>query len=236
MTTHRPPAVEVYDTVEQTDAKAAEWLAEAIRESVSARDCCAMAVSGGRSPWPMFAMLSDQQDIPWAKIHLFQVDERIAPEGSDDRNYTHLKANLLAQRTELSVHTFPMPVNDSDLEAACDRYSDLMTTSCGSPRVLDIVHLGLGPDGHTASLVPGDDVLKVTDRDVALTGGLYQDRRRMTLTYPCINRAQRIMWQVVGAGKATALGKMMAGDHSVPGAGIATEQAVVFADSAAANG
>lgn len=227
---------QVYDTVEQTDTEAAAWLGTAINDAVAARGCCAMAVSGGHSPWPMFAILAARDDIPWDRITLFQVDERIAPVGDAARNYTHLQANLLSQRPELTARTHAMPVNDEDLESACVRYAHLLVEACGDPPVLDIVHLGLGPDGHTASLVPGDGVLQVTDCDVSLTVGTYQDRRRMTLTYPCINRAKRIMWQVVGADKADALEKMMAGDRSVPGGAIATEQAIVFVDAAAVNG
>ncbi len=236
MMSHGSPAMEVSNTIDETNAKAADWLAMAILESVDARGCCGMAVSGGHSPWPMFSMLAKREDVPWTKIRLFQVDERIAPEGSDDRNLTHLRARLLSERPELSAGTMPMPVDDADLEAACDRYADLLAQSCGEPPVLDIVHLGLGPDGHTASLVPGDSVLEVTDRDVALTGGLYQERRRMTLTYPCINRSHRIMWQVVGHDKASALDKMLSGSEEVPGGRISTSQAIVFADSEAANG
>ncbi|MCH2153274.1 MAG: 6-phosphogluconolactonase [Phycisphaerales bacterium] len=235
MTGRTPPPEQVYATVEEADQHGADWLADAILESVAQRGRCAIAVSGGRSPWPMFAILAERDDLPWDRIMLFQVDERIAPEGDEDRNLTHLKANLLSQRPELEVHTHPMPVNDEDLDAACRRYEQLLEEACGSPPSLDIVHLGLGPDGHTASLVPGDSVLQVHDRDVDLTGGEYQGRRRMTLTYPCINRAQRIMWQIVGEGKSSALRQMRAGDPSMPGSAISTDQAVIFADAAAAD-
>ena len=234
MTDRTPPIQQVYATVEEADRHGADWLAESIIKSVAHRGTCAMAVSGGRSPWPMFAILARRDDIPWDRITLFQVDERIAPEGDEARNYTHLKSNLLAQRPELVIHTHPMPVNEDDLEEACAKYTRLLEEACGTPPVLDIIHLGLGPDGHTASLVPGDGVLQTEDREVDLTVGEYQGRRRMTLTYPCINRARRIMWQVVGEGKAEALKQMRSGDPSMPGSKIATAQAVIFADAAAA--
>ena len=228
------PEIEVFPTSEAVATHGEEWLADAIRASVDARGRCAMAVSGGHSPWPMLESLARRDDLPWESVWLFQVDERIAPDGDDDRNLTHLREHVLAVRPELASRTHPMPVNDPDLEAAAARYAELLVEVCGTPARLDIIHLGLGPDGHTASLVPGDAVLDVTDRDVALTAGTYQGRRRMTLTYPLIDRAHRIMWQVVGAGKAEALKKMMAGDTSIPGGRVAPSHATVLADAAAA--
>ena len=233
MTGHQPPGKIVSDTVEETNTRAAAWLAKAIRRAVAAHGTCTMAVSGGHSPWPMFEILARDDTLPWGSVTLFQVDERIAPAGDDARNLTHLEANLIAARPDLRVRLHPMPVNDPDLAAACDRYAAAIHEATAGTGALDVVHLGLGPDGHTASLVPHDGVLACRDRDVALTSGPYQGHRRMTLTYDCLNRARGILWQVVGADKAGALAAMMRGSAEVPGGLIATARATVFADRAA---
>ena len=233
MSSHQPPPLHVYETAAEVALQAEQWLADQIRDTVGDRGHCSMAVSGGHSPWPMLESLARRSDLPWESVSIFQVDERIAPEGDADRNLTQLNEHVLDVRPSLRTSTYPMPVNDPDIEKAADRYANQLMKSCGDPIELDIIHLGLGPDGHTASLVPGDPVLQVHDRDVAITGGLYQGRRRMTLTYPAINRARRIMWQVVGGDKKEALGRMMAGDDSVPGGLISSTQAVIFADKSA---
>jgi 6-phosphogluconolactonase len=118
-------------------------------------------------------------------------------------------------------------VTSRDLEAAADEYERQL------PDRLDIVHLGLGPDGHTASLVPGDPVLEVSDRRVALTGGPYQGHRRMTLTYPALNAARRIFWLVTGADKREALRKLLEGDTSIPAARVENDEVTLLADRAA---
>ena len=126
-----------------------------------------------------------------------------------------------------------MPVESADVESAAKAYAHTLETVAGKPPVLDLAHLGLGPDGHTASLIPGDPVLNVTDRDVAITG-VYQGRRRMTLTYPVINRARKILWLVVDRDKAPAVQKLRAADPSVPAGRISQTQALLLADRAAA--
>ena len=137
------------------------------------------------------------EDVPWEQVHVVQVDERVAPAGDPDRNLTHLRESLLTRVPLRPEQIHAMPVEAPDLEAAAASYARTLQEIAGSPPVLDLVHLGLGPDGHTASLVPGDPVLDVTDADVALTG-VYQGRRRMTLTYPMLNRSRRILWLVTG--------------------------------------
>jgi len=208
-------------------AGAAFTAAEA-RAAVAARGRFVMAVSGGHTPWKMLRALADQR-MPWADVHVVQVDERVAPAGDPDRNLTHLRDSLLAHCPLRLEQVHGMPVEPADLESASGRYAVTLQQVAGAPAVLDLAHLGLGPDGHTASLVPGDPVLDVTDADVALTG-LYQGRRRMTLTYPMLNRSRRIVWLVTGLEKAEMLARLCGGDRSMPAGRIHQHQAVVLAD------
>jgi 6-phosphogluconolactonase len=214
--------VEVLPDADAVAERGAQIVAAAASVAVASRDRFALAVSGGRTPWAMFAALAGR--MPWEKVTIFQVDERIAPDGDPDRNLTQLQRSLPPGG---AADVRAMPVWADDLDAAAAMYSEAL------PAALDLVHLGLGPDGHTASLVPGDPVLAVQDRDVALTGA-YQGRRRMTLTYPALNRARQILWLVTGDDKVDALRKLRAGDESIPAAWISTENAHVLADVAAA--
>ena len=172
-------------------------------------------------------------DLPWESVHLLQVDERIAPAGHADRNLTHLCESLLAQSRPIPVQIHPMPVESADLDEAVANYAQTLVEIAGSPPVLDLVHLGLGPDGHTASLVPGDPVLVVTSADVAVTG-VYQGRRRMTLTYPVLNRARRVLWLITGEDKAAMLVRLTRRDPAIPAGRVRQDHAVILADRAAA--
>jgi 6-phosphogluconolactonase len=212
--------------------RAASTIAADARAAVAARGCFIMAVSGGHTPWVMLRELANEE-VPWANVHVFQVDERIAPAGDPDRNLTHLRASLLEHVPLPAEQIYAMPVEKPDSEAAARQYAQTLEQIAGKPPVLDLAHLGLGPDGHTASLVPNDPVLDVTDADVGLTG-VYMGRRRMTLTYPVLNRARRILWLVDGAEKVTALAKLRAADKSVPAGRISQTQALLLADKAAA--
>jgi 6-phosphogluconolactonase len=213
-------------------AEAARVIAREGRGAVVARGRFTLAVSGGQTPWVMLRALA-REDLPWNKVFVTQVDERVAPAGSKERNLTHLRDSLLAHVPLPSGNVCAMPVDSPDLEAAASQYALDLREIAGAPPVLDLVHLGLGPDGHTASLVPGDPVLDVTDADVALTQP-YQERRRMTLTFPAINRARRILWVVTGAEKARMLQCLRGGDVSIPAGFIHRDQALVLADRAAA--
>jgi 6-phosphogluconolactonase len=211
--------------------RAAEIIAMDARAAVAARGHFVMAVSGGRTPWKMLRALAGQ-DMPWSGIHLMQVDERIAPAGDPDRNLTHIEESLLAHVPLPAGQIHAMPVEAPDLDAAAVSYASTLREIAGSPPMLDLVHLGLGPDGHTASLMPGDPVLVAAD-DVALTGP-YQGRRRMTVTYPVLDRARRILWLVTGDDKATMLARLRAGDRSIPAGRVRQDRALLLADVAAA--
>jgi len=213
--------------------RAAALLAAEARAAVSDRGRFCFAVSGGRTPWRMLRAVLDEE-VPWERVHLFQVDERVAPAGDPDRNLTQLCESLLAHAPLPAGHFHAMPVEDPDLESAVGRYARILAEFAGSPPVLDLVHLGLGSDGHTASLVPGDPVLDVIDADVALTGAPYQGRRRMTITYPLLGRARRILWLVTGPSKASMLALLRQGDRSIPAGRVRADRALVFADRAAA--
>jgi 6-phosphogluconolactonase len=212
-------------------AGAAFTAAEA-RAAVGARGRFIVAFSGGHTPWLMLRALADEP-VPWDRVHVVQVDERVAPAGHPDRNLTHLRETLLAHCPLRPEQVHAMPVESADLEAACARYALTLRQIAGAPAVLDLAHLGLGPDGHTASLVPGDSVLDVIGADVALTG-IYQGRRRMTLTYPMLNRSRRIVWLVTGREKAEMLARLWRGDRSIPAGRISQDQALVLADREAA--
>jgi 6-phosphogluconolactonase len=213
--------LEVKPDAEALAAGAADVVERAARAAVEDHGRFSFAVSGGRSPWAMFAVLA-RRGLPWEATWIYQVDERVAPEGDPDRNLTQLRRSLGAAPAQV----VPMPVEAADLEAAAAEYAGLL------PAHFDLVHLGLGPDGHTASLVPGDPVLEVADRPVAVTGE-YQGRRRMTLTYPGLARARRLLWVVSGADKAGALARLLGGDRSIPAGRVEAPASTVLADAAA---
>jgi 6-phosphogluconolactonase len=222
--------LEVFDDDNAVAKAAAATIAADARAAVAARGRFIMAVSGGKTPWVMLRELANE-DVPWQNVHVFQIDERIAPAGDPDRNLTHLRASLLEHAPLPPEQIYPMPVELPDLEAAAKQYARTLEQVAGSPPVLDLAHLGMGPDGHTASLVPGDPVVNVTDADVGLTG-VYMGRRRMTLTYPVINRSRRILWLMTGSEKVAMLPRLLEGDTTIPAGRVSREQALVLADEA----
>jgi len=213
--------------------EAAAIIAADARAAIAARGRFVLAVSGGRTPWLMLRELANQ-DVPWKDVHILQVDERVAPAGDPDRNLTHLRESLLAHAPLSPDHVHAMPVEQAELDAAVAQYAAVLRQVAGSPPVIDLLHLGLGPDGHTASLVPGDPVLDVRNADVALAGP-YQGHRRMTLTYPTLDRARRILWVVTGAEKAKMLERLRRGDPRIPAGPVEQSHALLLADRAAAS-
>jgi len=224
--------IEVLADSDSVAEKAASVIADSAWEAIASRGLFTMAVSGGHTPWIMMRWLAAAQ-IPWRAVHIFQVDERVAPAGDADRNLTHLRKSLLADSPLPPDQLYAMPVESQDLQAAAVSYAATVRTLAGDSPVIDLVHLGLGPDGHTASLVPGDPVLDVDSADVALSGP-YQGRRRMTLTYPILNRARRILWVVTGGEKAGMVNRLIEGDREIPAGRVSSDRAMLLADSAAA--
>jgi 6-phosphogluconolactonase len=217
--------LEVLDDDRAAARRAAELIAEAGAEAVAARGIFGFAMSGGRTPWAMLALLDDLERMPWGETELFQVDERVASPGDQDRNLTHI---ILALSMGHQPALRPMPVTSHDLDAAAREYESSL------PERLDLIHLGLGPDGHTASLVPGDPVLEVGDRGVALTDTSYQGHRRMTITYPTIDAGRKVLWLAAGEEKREPLRKLLAGDESIPAGRVKNASMIVVADKAAA--
>jgi 6-phosphogluconolactonase len=225
--------IQIFSDPESVAREAAIMIAAQARSAIAARGRFIMAVSGGHTPWIMLRALG-RENLPWDSVQIVQVDERVAPEGDPDRNLTHLRESLLGLTSLRPEQIHAMPVNSPDLNAAAARYAMTLQLIADSPPVLDLVHLGLGPDGHTASLTPGDPVLEVADADVSLTG-VYQGRRRMTLTYPILNRSRQVLWLVTGQDKAGMVGRLYAGDSSIPAGRIRNEHALMIADRAAAS-
>ncbi len=224
--------LQVYPDPRSTAKAAAQLIAVAAQEAAAQRGQFLLALSGGTTPGEMLAQLA-KLPLPWAHLHVFQVDERQAPPGSPHRNLTQLQAALLGPGLLSPAQLHPMPVDQGDLTAAAKAYAAQLYQWAGNPPVLDLVHLGLGADGHTASLIPGDPVLEVADREVAATGP-YQGFPRLTLTFPILNRARQILWLVTGADKAPILTRLLAGDTTFPAGRIRQEAAVLLADAAAA--
>jgi 6-phosphogluconolactonase len=223
--------IEILDDDAAVAQRAAAFIAERAAEAVRARGVFTLAVSGGRTPWAMLRALA-ALPLPWAQLQLFQVDERVAPDGDALRNLTNIQASLLAQAPLPAANLHAMPVTAPDLQAAARAYAETLQRVAGVPAVLDLVHLGLGSDGHTASLLPGDAALQVADADVALAGP-YQGHRRMTLSYPVLNRARCVLWLATGAEKREMVARLRAGDTTIPAGRVRADRAWLLGDLAA---
>lgn len=213
---------------EEVAVRAAEIIAVDARASVSVRGRFVVAFSGGRTPAAMLRALAERE-MPWSQTFVFQVDERVVLEGDPQRNFTQLRENLIDHVPLPEDHVYKMPVEEPDLESAAGLYMRSLAQVAGIPAILDCVHLGLGKDGHTASLVPGDPALDATEVDVASTG-VYEETRRLTLTLPILNRARRVLWVVVGPDKVDALSRLRAGDPAIPAGRVHQDRAIILTD------
>ena len=223
--------IEVLDTADSAVEAAAKIIAKAATAAITARGRFVLAVGNGHTPWLMLRALAAEK-VDWTAVHIVQADERVAIADHPDRNLTDLHTSFL-DHVPVKPQLHPMPVEADNLEKAAAQYEATLRQIAGTPPVLDMVSLGLAFDGHTASLVPADPVLKVTDRDVAVTS-YFQGRKRMALTYPILNRAREILWVVTGEEKAEILHRFLEGDPSIPATGIRPWRAIVVADQAAA--
>lgn len=224
--------IRTFQSAEEVAKEAANYIADRIREHLAKKNFFTMAISGGRTPWEMIKELA-KEDLEWEKVFLFQVDERIAPDGHPDRNLTQLFKSIENSKLPTRLNIFPMHVVAEDLDQACEEYANHIkrVTETGK---LDLVHLGIGSDGHTASLIPGDDVLNIQDKNVALTSSPYQGRNRMTLTYPLINQAEKILWIITGEEKAEMLERLLQQDPNIPAGKINQSHAIILTEESAA--
>lgn len=216
------------EDVATTEMAAAEFIAARLGDAIAARGVASFAMSGGRTPWNMFGRLATL-GVAWPQVRVFQVDERIVAAGSDERNWKQWCATPLAQRIPASMQ-HPMPV---ELDDPARRYEETLRAHCGDPPVLDVVHLGIGDDGHTASLFVGDRLIAEVARDVGVSAPRF-GLRRLTLTLPALARARSIVWLALGAARREAIRRLYAGDRSIAASRVARDQATVFTDPAAA--
>ena len=219
------------ETPDDVASAGANFISARVTEAIAERGQFTIALSGGSTPWIMLARLAEQE-LPWDRVKVFQVDERAAPDGDPERNLVQIREHFADRISLPTENLYAMPVISEDLNRGARQYEQTLVELAGGKPVIDVIHLGLGGDGHTASLVPGDPVLEVSDRDVATTE-TYDGRRRMTLTYPIINRARHILWLITGEGKAEMLKRLIQGDDDIPAGSISQTQATVLADDAA---
>jgi 6-phosphogluconolactonase len=222
--------LDVMPDADALTARCASWIAATLTAASDNHARCVLAISGGRSPWPMFRRLASDSSVPWSQVHIVQVDERIAPLGHADRNWTQAAEVFGAVLPPEQLH--PMPVEDEDLVSACGRYAELIQ-SLADDAALCIAHLGLGADGHTASLFPNDSILDVNDQVVALTARLHGGRRRMSLTYRGLSQFSHVFWHIQGAEKSDMLSQLLAAHNSIPATKVRRDTAHVMADDAA---
>ncbi len=224
--------------VDRWAERAAEVMAAAIAQAIARSGRCLMALSGGSTPLPVFSELANH-DLGWERVTIFQVDERIAEAGSPLRNLTAQEEAL----GHLGANWMPMPVDallgvtephaQARTCAILDGFATELVGLADDPPILDLVHLGLGDDGHTASLFPGDPLVDELGSYVGVTA-VHNEARRVSLTRPVLDRARMVIWLVRGSAKVGPLGRLLHGDLSIPAGLIRPAHSVVLADTDAA--
>lgn len=219
--------LKVLPDIERVAQQAVKIITRVAQERIQQSGQFSFAVSGGSTPWIMLRQLAIS-NLDWGKVALFQTDERIVPAGDPQRNLVQIKQQLLDHSALKQDQIFAMPVEQTDLESAARDYSQELHKRCGNPPILDLIHLGLGEDGHTASLLPGDSAL--TSHETIAISNEYQGLRRMTMTYSVINAARHRLWIVTGAKKRAMLERLYHGDRSIPAGRVERDNAIILAD------
>jgi len=225
--------LEVAKDAEAAARLAALFVAHCVRQAATVRGQAHVAFSGGTTPRRMLEHLAQQDDLPWESLHVFQVDERVAPDGDERRNLNLLRKSLVEDGFLRPAQLHAMPIGAGDAESAARQYQSTLESIAGSSVMLDLVQLGLGTDGHTASLFPGDPEVSIDDRDVTATG-VHAGLQRLTLTLPAINRARTRLWLVTSADKAARLRELVAGKGETPASLVRRDESFVIADRLAA--
>lgn len=223
--------VEVLPDAAAAARRAASLIAEQAHAAVRDRGRFLLALSGGRTPLAMYAALA-RLPLAWARVELFQTDERLVPVSNPARNWTAIARALLAGNGVMPERTHPMPCDAADPREAAMEYAETLGVLAGSPPEFDLIHLGLGDDGHVASLFADDAALAVEHAWVTTTD-VHRGHRRMTLTLPVLARARCVLWLVCGAAKASMLARLVDGDERLPAGRVPRERAWVVADESA---
>ncbi len=222
-------AIEVLADAEAVAEAAAAHIARELSAAISERGRATLAISGGRTPLRMLALLA-AKPLPWGLVDVFQVDERFAPWGHAERNASQALTafNEAARPPPASFHW--MPVDNPEPRVGARAYAAALLAAAGDPPLLDVVHLGLGADGHTASLFPGASVDAVTAIVALAPAPSGAGRPRMTLTLAALNGARQIVWTITGSEKRAALAGLLAEDAAIVGSRVRRTGARVFAD------
>ena len=239
MTSPFEAKLEILADPEALSHRVADWLLEM---ATAKAGIFAVSLSGGSTPKQLYERLAEppyRETFPWSRTHWFWGDERFVPHDDALSNYRMVRQALLSRAPIPAANVHPMPTKGLSPEAAASAYERKLKSFYGAERLdparplFDVTFLGLGPDGHTASLFPGTAVLAERDRWVAAVVGI-KSEARITLTYPALESSRNVAFLVVGKEKRAILGRLCRGDASLPAAHLRSVGALwVFADETA---